>query len=66
MVTGPVAGLAGLVAMISVLDTTVMLAAGTEPKATAAPAVNPAPVIVTGVPPAGGPLAGEIPDTAGT
>jgi hypothetical protein len=44
----------------------VKLAAGVRPNITAVAPVNPEPVTVTGVPPASGPVAGDIPVTAGT
>jgi hypothetical protein len=47
MVTGPMVGLAGLTAMISVLDMNMADSAGVDPNITFAPEVNPMPVIVT-------------------
>ena len=46
--------------MIFVADTTLKLVAATAPNATLVAPVNPVPVIVTNVPPAGGPADGEI------
>lgn len=46
--------------MIFVEDTTVKLLAATPPKTTLVAPVKPDPVIVTLVPPAGGPEVGEI------
>jgi len=66
-VTFTVAALsAGLVAVISVPETTVTPVAAVEPKATVAPEMNPVPVIVTDVPPAVGPLFALTPETVGT
>jgi len=47
--------------VIFVADTTVKVVAATEPKTTLLTPLNPVPVIVTDVPPAVGPDAGEIP-----
>ncbi len=59
------AGCAGEVAVIWVDDTTVKLVAATAPKTTLVAPVKPVPVIVTLVPPAGGPDVGEIEVTVG-
>ena len=56
---------AGLLAVIVVLLTTTTPVAAVVPKLTAVAPVNPVPVIVTGVPPAAGPLAGLMPVTTG-
>src|SRR5258706_1255790 len=55
----------GVVALIEVAFANVTLVAEIPPMVTVAPAANPVPVIVTGVPPAVGPVAGEIPVTVG-
>jgi hypothetical protein len=55
---------AGLVTVIRVPESAVMVPA-TPAKLTPVAPARPVPVIVTAVPPAVGPLAGEIPDTAG-
>jgi hypothetical protein len=52
---------AGVVAVIWVELTTVTAVAAALPKVTVAPARKPVPVRVTAVPPAVGPLAGEMP-----
>src|SRR5208283_1539080 len=57
---------AGETAVMLVADTTVTLLAPVKPKSTVAPVTNPVPVIVTVVPPANGPAAGEMPVTVGT
>jgi hypothetical protein len=54
-----------VVAVIVVLLTTVTLVAAVEPKVTVAPAAKFVPVMVTAVPPATGPLLGEILVTVG-
>ena len=64
MYTGP-ADCAGDTAVIWVPDTTVKLDAGTVPNITADTSVNPVPVMVTEVPPAVGPAAGETCFTVG-
>jgi hypothetical protein len=56
---------AGETAVIVVAETTLKLVAGTDPKATLVAPVNPLPVIVTVVPPAVGPEAGEMAVMAG-
>ena len=56
---------AGLVAVIVVLLTTVKLVAAVVPKSTAVAPVKLVPVIVTNVPPTGGPLDGLRPVTEG-
>ena len=56
---------AGLLAVIVVSLTTVTPVAAVVPKFTAVAPVKPVPVIVTGVPPASGPLVGLMPVTAG-
>ena len=56
---------AGLSAVIVVSLTTVTFVAAVVPKSTAVAPVNPAPVIVTRVPPAAGPLVGLRPETVG-
>ena len=56
---------AGLAALICVTDVTVKLAAGAPPNLTAVAPVNPVPVIVTVVPPVGGPVAGVMDVTVG-
>ncbi len=50
---------AGESAVISVSETTFTLVAAFEPKSTAVAPVKPVPVMVTGVPPPGGPLSGD-------
>jgi hypothetical protein len=65
-VTSTVPVPAGLMAAISVLETNLTEGAWVAPKSTVAPAVKSLPVIVTGVPPAAGPVAGEMPVTVGT
>jgi hypothetical protein len=50
----------GLVAIICLADETVTLRARVRPKLTAIPRTKPLPVIVTRVPPACGPLLGDI------
>jgi hypothetical protein len=50
----------GVVAVIVVEFTTATLVAGTLPNATVTPVLKPVPTIVTDVPPASGPNAGEI------
>ena len=60
-------GWAGEVAVIDVVELTVMLVAGPVPKATVvAPGTNPVPVMVTTVPPASGPPLGLVAMTIGT
>jgi hypothetical protein len=54
-----------VVAVIVVLLTTVTPVAGVPPRLTVCPARNPVPVIVTAVPPAAVPDAGEIPVSVG-
>src|ERR1700678_2621798 len=61
---GPTPG--GLTAVSSVPETNVTPAAGVVPKSTVEPLVKPLPVIVTTVPPVAGPVAWEMPVTAGT
>ena len=56
---------AGVVAVILVLLTTVTLVAAVLPKVTVAPAAKFVPVIVTAVPPAGGPALGDTLVTVG-
>ena len=56
---------AGAVAVIDVLLTTVTPVAAVPPRLTVAPARKPVPVMVTGVPPAVVPEAGETPLTVG-
>jgi len=56
---------AGVVAVIVVGLTTFTLVPAVPSKVTVAPATNPVPEMVTGVPPAVGPLAGTMPDTVG-
>jgi hypothetical protein len=56
---------AGVVAVIVVLLTTTTLVAALLPNVTVAPAAKFAPVIVTDVPPAAGPLPGDTPLTEG-
>ncbi len=56
----------GEVAVMEVSEFTVKAVAAVVPKSTAVAPVNPVPVIVTAVLPAGGPLAGEIVVTVGT
>lgn len=55
----------GLVAVIVVAFTTTRLVPDANPNLTAVAPVNPVPEIVTGVPPASGPLAGLMPVTVG-
>ena len=57
---------AGETAVISVEETTVKLVAATAPKSTLVAPVKPVPVMVTVVPPAGGPDVGEMEVMAGT
>jgi hypothetical protein len=64
MSTVPVPVAAGLMAVISVSEAAVIVAL-TPPKSTVVASLNPLPVIVTLVPPAAGPLAGEIAVTCG-
>ena len=52
--------------MIDVPELTVKLAAGLPPKVTAVAPLKPAPVMVTLVPPAIGPVVADRPVTAGT
>lgn len=47
------------------VEPTETIAAGVVPKSTAVAPVNPVPVIVTSVPPPGGPAAGLMPITVG-
>jgi hypothetical protein len=61
--TAPVPG--GLVAVISVSESTIIITALTPPKSTAVAPVKPLPVIRTLLPPLVGPLAGEIAVTCG-
>jgi hypothetical protein len=63
-VTAP-ALLAGVVAVIDVLLTTTTFVAAVLPNFTVAPETKFVPVIVTAVPPATGPLAGDMPVTVG-
>ncbi len=56
---------AGETAVIWISESTVKLAAAEDPNRTAVAPVNSVPVRVTDVPPATGPLGGEIPLTAG-
>ena len=56
---------AGVVAVIDVLFITVTPVAGVPPRLTVAPARNPVPVMVTAVPPAAVPDAGETPVSVG-
>ncbi len=56
---------AGDVAVICVAELTVKLTAGVPPNCTAVAPVKLVPVMVTVVPPAVGPLVGEIPVTVG-
>ena len=56
---------AGVVAVIDVALTTVTFVADALPNVTVAPVANPVPVIVTAVPPAGGPVLGETLVTVG-
>ena len=56
---------APVTAVIDVEETTTTEVAGEPPRATVAPAAKPVPVIVTGVPPAVEPEAGEIEATVG-
>ena len=60
------AGPAGLMAVICVPDTTVTPVAATPPKLTPVAPDSTVPVIVTSVPPAELPLAGETPVTVGS
>jgi hypothetical protein len=53
----------GLTVRISVSETTVNVSAAVEPNTTPPAPVKPAPVIVTGVPPADGPVEGSTPET---
>ena len=55
----------GVVAVIEVLFTTTTLVAADVPNVTVAPVEKLVPVIVTAVPPAVGPLVGDIPVTVG-
>src|SRR5436190_49580 len=55
----------GLMALSELSLTGVRPVAAWEPNLTAVAFASPVPVIVTGVPPAEGPLLGEIPDTVG-
>src|SRR5689334_9300937 len=64
MLTAPLE-CAGVVAVIVVLPTTVTFVAAELPKLTLAPEAKPVPDIVTEVPPAAAPLAGETPLTTG-
>ena len=64
-VTSTVPVPAGLLAVIVVSFTTVRFVAAVVPNSTAVAPVKPVPVIVTGVPPAVGPLVGLRPVTAG-
>ena len=64
-VTSTVPEPAGLVAVIDVALFTVTPVAAVPPNATVAPDAKPVPEMVTGVPPAAGPLAGLTPDTVG-
>ena len=64
-VTSTVPVPAGLSAVIVVSLTTVTSVAGVVPKSTAVAPVKPVPVIVTNVPPAGGPMVGLMPETVG-
>jgi hypothetical protein len=64
-VTAPAAW-AGVVAVMVVLFTTVTPVAAVPPNVTVAPAAKFVPVIVTAVPPAGGPLLGLTLVTVGT
>ena len=59
------AACAAVVAVIDVLFTTVTPVAAVPPRLTVAPAKNPVPVMVTGVPPAVVPEVGEIAVTVG-
>lgn len=59
------AACAGVVAVIDVPLTIVTLVAGVSPRLTVAPGWNPAPVMVTAVPPLSGPELGEIAVTVG-
>src|SRR5262245_44012399 len=56
---------AGVTAVIVVLPTTLTFVAEAPPKLTDAPEAKPVPEIVTEVPPAAGPDAGETPPTIG-
>jgi hypothetical protein len=56
---------AGAVALIEVAEVTLKVVAGVAPNATALAPVKPVPVIVTTVPPASGPWAGDTADTVG-
>jgi hypothetical protein len=64
-VTAPTACV-GVVAVIDVLLTTTTLVAAVVPNVTVAPAAKLVPVIVTAVPPADGPLFGDMLLTVGT
>jgi hypothetical protein len=55
----------GLVAVMRVAEFTVKLFAGAEPKSTEVAPLNPAPLIVTAVPPRRGPVLGLSPLTMG-
>ena len=57
---------AGETAVMSVEETTVKLVAATAPKSTEVAPLKPVPVMVTVVPPAGGPEVGETAVMAGT
>ena len=57
---------AGETAVMSVEETTLKLVAATAPKSTEVAPVKPVPVMVTVVPPAGGPEVGEMAVMAGT
>ena len=59
------AACAGVVAVMVVELTTTTAVAGVAPRLTVAPARNPVPVMVTAVPPAAVPDAGEIPVSVG-
>jgi hypothetical protein len=63
--TVPPVALAGEIAVIEVALLTVNEVADVPPNLTAVAPVNPVPVIVTEVPPAAGPLVGEMPVTVG-
>ena len=56
---------AGVVAVIDVSLTTTRLVAATPANVTPVAPLKPVPVIVTAVPPAGGPVAGAISETVG-
>ena len=62
-VTPTVPAPGGLVAAIWVSDAMVKASAGADPNCTLLTQTKPVPVMVTGVPPAMGPLDGEIPVT---